>query len=59
MTAKDTDVIARARYAIEHGSGDGLHADLLAEVERLRAVCRLAVSEGHATAYLTHLVGER
>lgn len=57
MTAKGTDLIARTRYAIEHGNSDGLHAELLAEVERLRAVCRLAVNEGHATAYLTHLVG--
>ncbi|WP_165618483.1 hypothetical protein [Mycobacteroides chelonae] len=57
MTDKNADLIARARYAIKHGNADGLHADLLAEVERLRAVCRLAVNEGHATAYLTHLVG--
>jgi hypothetical protein len=31
------DLLARARYAIEHGNGDELHRELLAEVERLRA----------------------
>ena len=30
------DLIERAEYAIEWGSGDQLHRDLLAEVKRLR-----------------------
>lgn len=30
------DLIARAHYAVEHGSGDALHAELVAEVERLQ-----------------------
>lgn len=49
------DVVARTRHAIAQGNADALHAELLGEVQRLRAVCRLAVAEGHATPYLTHL----
>ncbi|SHU66637.1 Uncharacterised protein [Mycobacteroides abscessus subsp. abscessus] len=49
------DLVARTRYAIAQGNADALHAELLTEVLRLRAVCRLAVTEGHATPYLMHL----
>lgn len=55
MANRDT-LTSRTRHAIKSGNADALHGELLAEVERLRAVCRLAVAEGHATAYLTHLV---
>lgn len=34
------------------------NAELRATIEHLRAVCRLAVSDGHATPYLTHMVDQ-
>lgn len=40
-----TDVVERARYTIEWGSGDQLHRDLLAEVERLRQQRTITTTE--------------
>lgn len=34
------------------------NAELRATIEHLRAVCRLAVSDGHATPYLTRMIDQ-